>query len=293
MTHKLNPRRFDPFRVLDTEERRAHLEAYKRHLEERDGRVDVKTRSLSRRESYFLELEKKPVEWEGYVDAEGFYQHLRGTGTPDVDQRILWLSTSAKANLIECYGVEVELEDLFRHPESLEGADPFYLYQMIEEHYHTRILAELCRTYGIEPEHRRPPWAKRLAIHLMVYLPESIRWIPVLTGEALGSQLFKLLLESVDLFSAQPEVEDRLRSLMTEIWVDEVCHAACLRARVGPFGVRIARLLTPLVAWAMMKDLPVLRRLGPTRQAVLAQLRRGLEIPPEMHWMAADQAYAD
>jgi hypothetical protein len=284
---RTDPGCFDPFRSLSREERRAHLERYHEHLKLRDGEMDLDTRSLSRRESYFREFVEKPVAWSGDVDYEAFFQHLHGVDARPTDERTLWLATAAKANLIESYGVRVELGELFSRPGRVEAADPIYLYQMMEEKYHTQILAELCSTYGIEHHALRPPWAKRLAVHLMIYLPESIRWVSVLTGEALGSLLFQRLLESSHHFAAEPEVEERMRSLMSEIWVDEVLHAAYLRAKVGPVGLWIARTLAPLVGWVMMKDLPPLEG-GGTCRKVLARLRRGIEIPPGVDWMTPD-----
>jgi hypothetical protein len=286
---RAEPGCFDPFRVLDAAERQRHLQAYREFLEERDGTIDFDTCQLSRREVYFHDIEEKPVIWEGDVDHDAFHLHLHGAGAPKTDERILWLVTAAKANLIESFGVKVELGLLLAHPSRLKTADPLYLYQMMEEQYHTRILSELCRTYGILHEASPPPWPKRLAVHFMVYLPERIRWISVLTGEALGSVLFQILLESTHHFAAEPAVEARMRSLMREIWVDEVLHAAYLRAKVGRVGVWIARLLVPLVGWVMMKDLPPLEG-GGTSRKVLARLRRGIAIPPGLGWFPADSS---
>lgn len=281
-------RRFDPFRVLSARERRLHLDAYHAYLRDaRDGSLDLEARTLSRREAYFAELDEKPVAWGGEVDHEGFADHVHGAGKRPSDDRILWLATAAKANLIESYGVRVELAELFRRPDRVEAADPLYLYQMLEEKYHTRILSELCRSYGIESAAVPPPWPKRLAVHLMIYLPERVRWISVLTGEALGSVLFRLLFERVHHFAAEPEVEERMRSLMTEIWIDEALHAAYLRAKVGPLGVWLARLLVPLVGWVMMKDLPPFEG-GGTHRKVLDRLRHGIDIPPGVDWIEPD-----
>ncbi len=287
MTTKIDPGCFDPFRILGPSDRKHHLAAYHQYLRDRDGTIDLEQRTLLRREMYFHELAEKPVAWSGEIDYHGFVDHLYGDGQRETDERVLWLATAAKANLIESYGVRVELDELFSDPRRVRAADPIYLYQMMEEKYHTRILAELCRTYGIDQEAAPPPWPKRLAVHLMIYLPERIRWIAVLTGEALGSVLFRVLLEQTHHFRGDPEVEERMRSLMSEIWADEVLHAAYLRAKVGRVGVWIARMFVPLVAWVMMKDLPPFEG-GNMHRRVLARLRRGIEIPPGLTWMKPD-----
>jgi hypothetical protein len=281
---------FDPFRILSAEERDTHLKGYLEYLTQRDGEINVEERRLPHREVRFSELEAKPVEWAGDIDLEGFYQHYRETGKPPIDQKTVWLVAAAKANLGEAYGVDIELSRFFSDPVRVERADPLYLYLMLEEHCHTRLLEELCRTCRIQPEWRLPARLNRAAVHLMTKLPERVRWIPILAGEVLGSEVFKMLREGAQLFDAQPEVAERLDSLLREIWIDEVFHVAYLRAKIGPWGVRLARLLLPVVAWSVMHDVPELHRLGWTRQSVLARLRQGIEIPSDIGWMAPDPA---
>ena len=283
-----NANSFDPFRALDAAERAKHLEGYQRFLDARDGEPEPRDRVLPQRESWFDDLDAKPVEWEGDRDLDGFYQHLRGTGSPELDERTVWLVAAAKANVGEAYGVEVELERFFRDPKTVERADRLYVHLMLEEHYHTRILGELCRTCGVEAERRLPAKVQRAMIHLMMYLPERVRWIPILAGEVLGSEVFKLLREGGQYFSAQPEVQARIEALLEEIWVDEVFHVAYLRAKLGPWGCRLARWMLPLVAWSVMRDVPQLHRLGWTRKAVLQRIRRGIELPPGIDWMEPD-----
>lgn len=282
------PGRFDPFRALSREERARHIERYRAYLARRNGNVDPERRRLSRREAWFRELDKKPVEWLGDTNLEAFYEHYRDQGECEIDQRTVWLVATAKANLGESYGVDLELSRLFRDPRKAALADEIYLQVMLEEHYHARILKELCRTCGLDPEPRRPPPFQLGMIHLMMFLPEWARWIPILAGETLGSEVFKLLAEGAAFFEEQPEVQERVRSLLREIWIDEVFHVAYLRAKVGPWGARVARWILPLVSWAVMRDVPQLHRLGWTRKSVLERIRQGIEIPPGFGWMPPD-----
>jgi hypothetical protein len=281
-------RSFDPFRALSSEERSRHLRDYKSFLEARDGEPDTEQLRLPHREARFRELDAKPVEWTGDADLDGFYQHLRDTARPEIDMRTVWLVATAKANIGESYGVEIEMRKFTAAPEAARNADRLYLHLMLEEHYHTRILEELCRTCGVQAERRLPSRIQRMVIHFMMYLPERVRWVPILAGEVLGSEVFKLLREGAGVFSAQPEVEERVRSLLEEIWVDEVFHVAYLRAKLGPLGCSAALLLLPLLAWSVMRDVPQLQRLGWTRKTVLDRLRRGIELPPGIDWMPAD-----
>ena len=279
-------RRFDPFRVLSDTERRRHLAGYLRHLEQRNGTPDLAARTLSRREAAFAELERKPVAWEGEVDHAGFFAHLESRGRPPIDARTLWLVAIAKANEGESYGVDIELRGFLARGQA--NVDPIELQLMIEEQYHSRILVEACRTCGLEVVLRKPRWGQRWLIHLIQVLPERLRWIPVLCGEVLGSNVFRLLLDNCHLFVDEPEVEARLRFLLGEIWLDEIFHVAFLRARLGPWAVRAARAMLPAAARLLMKDVPQLVALGCDRRELARRLRSGLEIPLGMDWMESD-----
>jgi hypothetical protein len=283
----LRPRYFNPFRVLTSEDRNLHLDAYLRFLRERDGEPDMDAFTLSRREAFFRDLDAKPVRWKGYFDEGGFLQHMRGTGSPPLSPRTAFVVAAAKSNIGESYGVEVELAAFRRQPK--RTADPLYLHLMLEEGYHTRILDELCRCCGVEPERQRPDWMQRQVIHAMMFWPNRLRWILIFAGEVLGSEVFKLLRERVEVFAEEPEAEARLDYLLNEIWIDEVFHVAYLRAKLGPIGIRVARLLLPLIAIAVFRMVPQGFRIGLTRRAVLDRIRRtGIEIPPGMKWMKSD-----
>jgi hypothetical protein len=184
-------RGFDPFRIPSASERRRHLDELKRFLEQRDGELDIAGRTLSQRESYFRDLETKPVAWDGEIDHAGFFQHFRGTGTPQIDPQTVWLIAVAKANEAEGWGVELEI-DRFLTP-GVGRADVRELYIVLEELYHTRILLEACRTCGLDVEIQEPPWHRRRMILAIFYMPERIRWIPVLCGEALAAVVLALM----------------------------------------------------------------------------------------------------
>ena len=280
------PRRFDPFRALSDSERKRHLDAYARSLEQRDGAIDLAHRTLSQREAFFRKIEQQRVVWKGGIDRDGFRQRFLGTANPPIDARTRWLVALAKANEGESYGVELELQRLARRNHA--DVDRSEIYLLLEEQYHSRILAEACRTCGLELELQPPRWSMRWLIRLIQVLPEWVRWVPVLCGEVLGSTVFKLLHDSCDVFAAEPAVEARLRSLLSEIWVDEVLHVAYLRARLGPRSLRASRALLPLVVATLMKDVPQLRDLGCDAGELLARIRAGVEIPHAIDWMAPE-----
>jgi hypothetical protein len=281
--------RFDPFRVLSDAERRRHLDAYRSYLEARNGALDLRSRTLSRREQEFRELETLPVTWSGAVDREGFAERFLGTGRRAIDARTLWLVAVAKANQGESYGVDLELTRYLARGIPA-GDDLIQPYLFLEEQYHSRILVEACRTCGIEMTLRPPPRLMRAIIHAIYALPDRFRWTLVLCGEVLGSTVFKLILEHCSLFSEQPAVETRLRSLIGQIWRDEVLHVAWLRARLGPWALATARRLMPSVVAGLMRDVPQLVELGCDGAELMRRLAGGIELPPGLGWIELEPA---
>jgi hypothetical protein len=274
--------------VLSHEERTRHLEGYERFFEERDGCIDMASRTLSTREQFFEDLARKPVEWAAGVDYEGFHEHLTGKGRADLDPQTTWLVAVAKSNEGEAYGVELELRRFFARPERRANSDRAYQHLMLEERYHTRLLEEACRTCGLEIQFRRPRWLLRLFIHLIQVLPERLRFIPVLCGEVCGTIVFQLLRDRTQIFSEQPEVEERLRLLLDTICLDETLHVAYLRARLGPVAIRVARLFLPLVAAGVLREVPEFLDLGHSRAEVISRVHGTLEIPAVAAWMIPD-----
>ena len=288
-------RRFDPFRVLSDVERRGHLDAYRSYLEARNGTLDLRSRTLSRREQEFRDLATLPVTWSGAVDREGFAERFLGTGRRDsvraIDARTLWLVAIAKANQGESYGVELELARYLARGVPA-GEDLIQPYLFLEEQYHSRILVEACRTCGLEMTLRPPPRMMRAIIHAIYALPDRIRWTLVLCGEVLGSTVFKLILDRCSLFAEQPAVETRLRSLIGEIWRDEVLHVAWLRARLGPWALATSRRLMPAVVAGLMRDVPQLALLGCDGAELMRRLAGGIELPAGIGWIEPELAKA-
>lgn len=279
--------RFDPFRVLTSSERRRQLDGYLAFLRERDGEMDFPRRTLARREAYFADLSGRPVVWQGEAAVDGFYQHLHKVGKPPLDARTLWLLAAAKANQMESYGVEGEVAKWLRRGYSRE--DEVVLYDLLEEQYHSRILLEVCRTAGLGGVHlAKPDWLARALLHVMQHFPDRIRFVLITCGEILGCIVFQVLLENCHLFAEEPEVEERLRSLLSEILLDETGHVLYCRAHLPGFGLRVAEALIPWVTGFMMKDVPELRSLGLDQRELARRTRMGIEIPPEFDWLERD-----
>jgi hypothetical protein len=290
--------RFDPFRLLDDEERRRHLDAYRSYLEARNGDIDLENRRLSRREVYLERLKANPVSAANAVDLAGFHEHMEGPGIMPIDEATAWLVSVAKANEGEAYGVDLELKRFVRDKrfirdercieDDVDGIDMLQLYVFLEEIYHSRILSEVCTACGLDLVIQPPRWRIRMLSRAIYHTPDRFRWMVILCAEVVGVTAFKLFLDRCHLFAEEPDVEERLRSLTREIWQDELLHVAMLRARLGPLALRIARWLFPFVVKSLIRDVPELLLLGGDRDEFMRRIGEGIEIPQHINWLEPD-----
>jgi hypothetical protein len=290
--------RFDPFRLLPIEERRRHLDAYRSYLEVRNGEIDLENRRLSRREAYLDALRASPVSARSVIDPVGFRDHLEGDGSAPIDEATAWLVAVAKANEGEAYGVDLELKRFVRDKrfirdercieDDVDGVDILQLHVFLEELYHSRILSEVCSACGLALVIRPPRWRIRLLSRAIYHMPDRIRWTVILCAEVVGVTAFRLFLDRCHLFAAEPEVEARLRSLVTEIWQDELLHVAMLRARLGRVAIGVARRLFPFVVRSLIQDVPELLDLGGNRGEFMRRIGKGIEIPAHIDWLKPD-----
>ncbi len=270
-----------PFRDLAEADRANHLAHFAAHLRAIDGDIDLEARALTLREGRMRAIE-------AWTPSEG---------APKVkDARVLarrreWLLAATKANEGERYGVEIEIERFVRRG-GFPGFDSpdLMLRVLMQESYHCRILAELCRTAGVPFVAATPAWPTRAFLVVIGAVPASVRWAIVLAGECVGATLFRRLHDALPECGFAPREQARLQALIREIWLDEVLHVAFLRAALGSLGLRLARALLPLVTFGVFQQVPDLRALGCTPSALLADLRGGIPIPRELEWLRPDVA---
>jgi hypothetical protein len=247
----------DPFLFQNQDERARQIAAYTEYLHQRDGKPDRTSRTLPKRVRFFDELAQQPVRWQGPLDRAAFYQNLRRRSEPGLEPRLLWLLGAAKANRGEKFGVELAIE---RSSMRDGGEDDPHCFVQLEEivhtRLHTRLLLEACRVFDLEVEISPPPLTSRLLIHAMTALPHQFAAPLVLCGEVAGCVMFQILWEKADLFSEEPAVVERLRTIVREILIDELGHVVLARALLGGTALGMARRILPSVARALIKDMP-------------------------------------
>ena len=238
---------------------------YHAFLLARDGEADLLRHTLSRREAFFARLAREPVRSRLPLDRATFLRNLaRRRPEPGLDDRMLWLLATAKANQAERFGVG--LAELYG---KLDPDDPVRVRIALQEHYHTRLLADAVALFGL-PVHARPPaLAARAIVKLLVATPD--RWNLPLAGfaEMAGCVLFRALRDrGLALFADEPAVAARIGLLYDEILGDEIGHVGYIASVLGPRGRSVMRGLYRLLGRRLATQLPELVALFGRRELV-------------------------
>ncbi len=245
------------YQPLSMQARKEAAASFLEFLRERDGKPEPEARRLSKREEYFKQLDSQPLRATRPLDLQKFNRnHEVLQLEAKLDQEMLWLLCTAKLNRGERYGVDIQMAYQMRKG-SIDPNSPSTFIE-VEEFYHTRMLLDVLKLFGIEVE-ILPPTSKftRWIIQSMVYFPKWISMPLAMAGEVFGVAAFYLLREKAkELFADEPVILDRVLSLYNEIMVDEIGHVFYARAQLGRVGLWMAKMLQGSVRRSIVSDLP-------------------------------------
>jgi hypothetical protein len=235
------------------------IERYLALCGERDGEPDFPRRRLSRREAFFERLAAQPVRAAPPVEREAFLRNLARTRPErDLPPRALFLLATAKSNQAERFAIDLAESRGRVHEES----DPVRLHVTLQEHYHTRILADVVAVFGLPVPPAPPQATVRLLARALVALPEEPMLPLVGASEMAGCVLFRMLRDrGCALWAGDPPVAERIRLLFDEILADEIGHVGFVAARLGDRGRRLMRALYRVVGPRLLGSQPELRQL--------------------------------
>jgi hypothetical protein len=248
------------YRCLPRQQREADQAAYLEFLRERDGVPSLKTRSLSRRERYFRDIDAHPVRYRGPVPQEEFRAlYDRGQVAKQPTQKALWMSLVAQLNEGEQYGISLQLDSY--GGKGADGHTPL-IYSELEEVYHTRVFVDVMKTLGVELYVRKPRGILRPFVWAAASLPKFISAPLVFLFEIIGVVVFtRLRAMAPRLFADDPAAAQRILSLLDEVLVDEIGHVSYARSRLGPVRLFCARWFVRLMAPIVVRQNPAVPRL--------------------------------
>jgi hypothetical protein len=239
---------------------------YREFLVVRDGDADLLSHRLSKREAFFDELARYPVRSGAPIDRTVYFRNMaRRRPEPGLDPRMLWILATAKTNRTERFGVG--LTELLGRVNT--DSDPARVHIVLQETYHTRILAEAVAVFGLPVDAcpPRPFW--RVMFRFMVSAPE--RWSLPLVGasEMAGCVLFRALRDKgIELFGDEPPVAERIPLLYNEILADEIGHVGFIAARLTERGrVGMRRLYACMTSTFARQSAEVVALLGRAEMA--------------------------
>jgi hypothetical protein len=242
--------------------REARLRDYRDYLIERDGELNLRDRTLSRREVATCALETPPP-CPRHLDEAEFRRHYQAFDkrNPPSEEMMLLLAL-VKTNAAEAYGVNRNFDKLVAKAKQAEA--DLELRILIEESYHTRILLSSANRYGIAVEEPyTPPSALRVLIAGIAGAPPAMSRALVMGGEILGTLAFLKLLEVTGrVLKHDPETRDALEERLIQICIDERGHISFNRLLAGPATLAQVRLILPIMAKAMSTIVPEANLIG-------------------------------
>ncbi len=264
------------------------IPGYREFLKKRDGTPDPVKHSLPNRELFLDFIEKNPVRSKLGIDHAAVQRNLyRRRPEPDLDDRVLWLLITAKLNQGERFGIRLAGAYGIH---SAPDAPPELVHVILQEYYHSRLLAAVLAMFDLPFPTVEPHWLFRVMIKAVVL--DRGNWSLPLAGasELVGSLLFHILRDrGLQLFAEDAPVADRIRLLYDEVLADEVSHVGYFAARLSPLRRRIMRGLVPLVAVVIAQQTPEISALFGRRE-----LANRLREPYRLDEIAAefpDRAY--
>ena len=248
----------DLFTPLSPAQKTDFQRRYLAYLRGRDGEPQWQTHTFSVRETFYRNLEQRPVRRTGapVVHQDVFNRHHEQYRPGEkLDEPTLWALCVAKTNRGERFGVEYAHR--IGNVERDGDPDNPLTYIGIEEFYHTRILRDALRVIGVEMEMLNPTLGQQFIIKTMARLPKTMGYPIIFCGEICGVAFFHLLLHKArELFGDQPEPLARIEGLFAQIMVDEVGHVHFARSQMDAPGLALAKRLLPLVARGLVDGMP-------------------------------------
>lgn len=248
----LDARLFTP---LPTDQRRHMADDFIAFALQRDGEPNVRERTLANREAFFRRLRERPKPaWDGEpIDQEEFDRWHRGRRRlSDAPPLLGWLVRVARANEGEGWGVNYLLDrggfDGLGRGGTLQPRD----FADLEEVYHTRILHEVVRLFGIDFEMRIPPKPIQQSVKVLARLPHQASYMLLLAGELMGTVAFAHMARMGEhLLADHPELAACVRELLDEILIDEVGHVTFLLGSMRGWQLStIRQLALGYAAWS-------------------------------------------
>lgn len=222
---------------------------YREFLLRTEGVADPVRHQLERREQFFAEFEATRPRARYEANQSVFLRNLRARRPePGLDPRMLWLLATAKLNQSERFGVG--LGEVYGKDQDKFDTEPERLYVQLQEHYHSRILADVISMFALPYPTIPPKLPLRATIRLFVALPHE--WTLPLVGasEVVGCILFRAMRDAgVHLFSDDPAVAARIARMYDEILADEIGHVGFIAAKLSPRWRSITRFLAREIAW--------------------------------------------
>jgi hypothetical protein len=242
-------------------ERNANFEAYWAYCVRHDGAILQSQKDLVKKRDTLAGFQAHRVRSRRpLADPNRFYRnHVIMHDDPrTLDRKTLLLTFLYKFARHEYVGISAAWDRTEPITESTSMIAKIGLYHLCEDFGHMRLFQEIFQTFHLDYVEWAPlgKWMSRM-YRLFPMFPEAMLAPPAFVSELMGLTVYKHI-DGVldDILADEPEVRERVRTLLREVMTDEVAHVGQRRNFLGPLGLRAARLMVESMYRAFFRDIP-------------------------------------
>ena len=249
------------FTPANKQQRQENFQHYWEFTQQHGGELFEAEKDLAKKRAKLQHFKENPVALRTpLADPEAFYRNCveMQDDPKSLDRLTLMLTGMYKFARHEWVGIKGAWDVVPDMANSHTVEDRISRVHLAEEFCHWRLFDEMLRTCGLDKVEWTPlsPW-KEWVYEQFPKLPGFLMDAPAFVTELMGVTYYFYLDRLIDeLLVDEPEVRGRLKALLDEITIDEIAHVGQRRNFIGPFGMKISKMMVRPLYKMFFADIP-------------------------------------
>jgi len=261
------------FSPASRQERKENFDNYWEFTQNHGGELFEAEKDLAKKNAKLQTFKDNPVKLRTpLANPDAFYRnYIEMQDDPkSLDRITLMLTSMYKFARHEWVGIKGAWDVSPEMANSRCLEDKISRIHLAEEFCHWRLFEEMLFTCGLDKIEWVPlSPAKEWVYEQFPKLPGFLLNAPAFVTELMGVTYYFHLHRLFDaLLVDEPEVKQRLKELLDEITIDEIAHVGQRRNFIGPFGIKISKMMVRPLYKMFFADIPEVAVLFDVEQMV-------------------------
>jgi len=249
------------FSPASRQERKENFDNYWEFTQNHGGELFEAEKDLAKKNAKLQTFKDNPVKLRTpLANPDAFYRnYIEMQDDPkSLDRITLMLTSMYKFARHEWVGIKGAWDVSPEMANSRCLEDKISRIHLAEEFCHWRLFEEMLFTCGLDKIEWVPlSPAKEWVYEQFPKLPGFLLNAPAFVTELMGVTYYFHLHRLFDeLLVDEPEVKQRLKELLDEITIDEIAHVGQRRNFIGPFGIKISKMMVRPLYKMFFADIP-------------------------------------